>query len=66
MGIIYSACDVRAVHTMLIVWCKESEPENSRFGHHTHRQLCSIHFAGEANGKINFNHIYFSLICCYL
>ena len=58
MGGIYSTRDVRVVHTMHIVWCRELKPVNSRFGYHTRRRIRSICFAYEANGKINFNHIY--------
>ena len=36
---------------------QEPESANSRFNYHAHRQLCSIHFACEADGKIYFNHI---------
>jgi len=39
MDIIYSARDVRAVHTTLTVQCKEPETANSRFSYHAHQQL---------------------------
>jgi hypothetical protein len=58
MGAVYSARDVWAVHTMLTVQCRESEPTKSRFGYHTHRRLHSVHCTCEVNGKINFNDIY--------
>jgi hypothetical protein len=58
MGVVYSAHDVRVVHTTLTVQCREPEPKNSRFGYHTHQQLRSIHCTCEAEGKINFNDIY--------
>jgi hypothetical protein len=51
MGGIHSARDVQKFHTTLIVQCGEPELANSWFGYHTHRQIRSVRFVCEANGK---------------
>ena len=58
MGGIYWARDVWAVLTMLTVWHRQSEPENSWFGDHAHQRLCPVQRTFKADGKINLNKIY--------
>ena len=58
MGGIYLARDVGVVHIMLTVRFREPEPTNSWFGYYAYWLIRSVRFACEADGKINFSHIY--------
>ena len=63
---IYLARDVWAVHMTLTVHFRKPEPANSWFGYYAYWLILSVRFECEADGKINFNHIYLKLIFCCL
>ena len=52
MGALHSACDVCVFHSMVTFWYIEPTPACSPFHYHAHWQLCSVHFACEADDKI--------------
>jgi hypothetical protein len=56
---IYLARDLRAVLTALTFRHQQQEPTNSWFGNHAHWRIRPIQRTCKANGKINFNEIYY-------
>jgi hypothetical protein len=58
MDNIYWARDLKAVLTMLTVWCQQPEPANSWFVDHAQWRIRPIQCTCKADGKIDFNEIY--------
>jgi hypothetical protein len=66
MGKINLACDVRVFHSTVTIRYGQPELACSRFRYHAYRQLCSVSFACEADGRIFFITSIFLLVVFFI